>query len=52
VTLAAGSLQRSGLIEYRRGHIHILDREGLQNGACECYPIVRDLVDDLPDGHL
>ena len=45
VTLAAGSLQKSGLIEYRRGHINILDSEGLQNAACECYPIVRDLVD-------
>lgn len=45
VTLAAGSLQRSGLIEYKRGHIHILDRKKLQNAACECYPIVRDLVD-------
>ena len=48
VTLAAGSLQRSGLIEYRRGHIHILDRKKLQNAACECYPIVRDLVDGNP----
>ena len=45
VTLAAGGLQKSGLIEYRRGHIRILDRERLQNTACECYPIVRDLVD-------
>ncbi|HEY2473104.1 MAG TPA: Crp/Fnr family transcriptional regulator [Terracidiphilus sp.] len=46
VTLAAGSLQRSGLIEYRRGHIHILDRARLQSAACECYPVVRDLIDD------
>ena len=45
VTLAAGRLQQSGLIEYRRGHIRILNREGLQSAACECYPIVRDLVD-------
>jgi CRP-like cAMP-binding protein len=45
VTLAAGSLQRSGLIQYRRGHIRILNREKLQSAACECYPIVRDLVD-------
>ncbi len=44
VTLAAGSLQRSGLIEYKRGHIHILDREKLQSAACECYPIMRALV--------
>jgi CRP-like cAMP-binding protein len=45
VTLAAGRLQQSGLIEYRRGHIRILDDERLQSAACECYPIVRDLLD-------
>lgn len=45
VTLAAGSLQQSGFIEYRRGRIHILDRDGLRNAACECYPIVRKLID-------
>ncbi len=45
VTLAAGKLQQNGLIEYRRGHIRILNGEKLQNAACECYPIVRDLVD-------
>jgi CRP-like cAMP-binding protein len=47
VTLAAGSLQRSGLIEYRRGHISILDRDGLERAACECYPIVRDVIGKL-----
>lgn len=47
VTLAAGTLQRTGLIEYRRGHIHIVDREGLESAACECYPIVRNLVAKL-----
>lgn len=47
VTLTAGSLQRSGLIEYRRGHIQILDRSGLENAACECYPIIRELASDL-----
>lgn len=45
VTLAASSLQQSGLIEYRRGHIRILDREGLRSAACECYPVVRKLID-------
>ena len=44
VTLAAGKLQQSRLIEYRRGHIQILDHDKLQSAACECYPIVRDLV--------
>jgi CRP-like cAMP-binding protein len=47
VTLAAGTLQRSGLIEYHRGHIHIINCEGLESAACECYPIVRDLVSKL-----
>jgi len=46
VTLAASSLQQSGWIEYRRGHIRILDREGLRSAACECYPVVRKLIDD------
>jgi CRP-like cAMP-binding protein len=46
VTLAAGSLQRGGLIEYRRGHINVLDRVKLQSAACECYPIVRDLANN------
>jgi CRP-like cAMP-binding protein len=44
VTLAAGTLQRSGHIKYSRGHIHVLDQQGLEKAACECYPIVRDLV--------
>ena len=37
VTEAAGALQRRKLIEYRRGHIRILDHRGLQNAACACY---------------
>ena len=40
VTVAAGELQRNGLIGYSRGRIHILDRPGLVNKACECYGIV------------
>jgi CRP-like cAMP-binding protein len=44
VSLAAGSLQRSGLIEYRRGHIQILDRDKLQSAACECYAVVHGLT--------
>jgi CRP-like cAMP-binding protein len=44
VTLAAGSLQHSGIIQYRRGHIQIVDRAALQDVACECYPIARDLL--------
>jgi CRP-like cAMP-binding protein len=37
VTLVARHLQSAGLIKYRRGHIEILDAEGLQDAACECY---------------
>lgn len=47
VTLAAGTLQRSGLIRYSRGRIHVIDGERLESAACECYPIVRDLVTHL-----
>lgn len=37
VTIEARSLAISGLIEYRRGHVRILDRQGLEDSACECY---------------
>lgn len=40
VTVAAGELQRQGLIGYSRGRIHILDRPGLTAKTCECYGIV------------
>ena len=41
VTEAAGRLQKAGLIRYRRGHIDILDRQGLEERTCECYEVVR-----------
>lgn len=37
VTVAAGILQRAGLITYKRGQVKIEDRAGLENAACECY---------------
>ena len=40
VTVAAGILQRAGIIDYRRGKVHILDRLKLEQSACECYPVV------------
>ena len=49
VTIAAvaGELQRGKLIEYRRGHIHILNRKGLEATACDCYSTVRELHEGL-----
>lgn len=37
VTAAAGALQRSGLIEYHRGELTVLNRPGLEAAACSCY---------------
>ncbi|MDD5249540.1 MAG: Crp/Fnr family transcriptional regulator [Rhodocyclaceae bacterium] len=41
ITEAAGNLQQAGFIRYRRGHISVLDRSGLETRACECYAVVR-----------
>ena len=41
ITEAAGNLQRAGLIRYRRGHIAVLERSGLEARACECYAVVK-----------
>jgi CRP-like cAMP-binding protein len=44
ITEIAGKLQRAGAIYYRRGHIAVLDRAGLEVHACECYRVLkRDL---------
>ncbi len=50
ITAAAGNLQRAGLIRYRRGHISVLERPGLESRACECYGVVaKELGRLLPD---
>lgn len=41
VTLAAGALRDSRLIDYRRGSVAIIDRRGLEARACECYALLR-----------
>jgi len=50
VTIAAGVLQAQGLIQYRRGHITILDRSGLELIACECYTAMRESYSRLFTG--
>jgi len=47
VTEAAGKLQESGLINYRRGRITVLDRPGLEARSCECYQVVKTEFDRL-----
>ena len=47
VALSAASLHKQGLIEYHRGEMAILDREGLELAACECYAVVREQFDRL-----
>lgn len=42
IAVTAGTLQKAGLIRYSRGHITILDRQGLEEAACECYQIIED----------
>ena len=41
ITEAAVRLQQAGVIRYRRGHIAVLDRAGLEQRSCECYGVMR-----------
>ena len=47
ITEAAGKLQDSGFIRYRRGHISVLNRAGLETRACECYAVVKTELNRL-----
>ena len=42
VTLAAGVLQKKGIIEYTRGAVRVVNRKRLESSACECYEVVRN----------
>ncbi len=52
ITQSAARLQQAGVIRYRRGHIAVLDRSGLETRVCECYAVVRKeltrLLTDVP----
>jgi CRP-like cAMP-binding protein len=41
LSVVANTLQKAGFIRYRRGHVRILDRAGLEEAACECYGVVK-----------
>jgi CRP-like cAMP-binding protein len=41
VSIEAHASQEAGLIRYRRGHINILNRDGIEDCACECYSVIR-----------
>jgi CRP-like cAMP-binding protein len=47
ITEAAGKLQHAGYIRYRRGHIAVLERSGLETRVCECYAVVKKELDRL-----
>jgi Mn-dependent DtxR family transcriptional regulator len=47
VTVVARTLQEAGLFKYTRGRIQIVDPEGMQESACECYDTVCRHYDTL-----
>jgi hypothetical protein len=47
VTEVAGDLQTAGYIRYRRGHITVLNRVGLERHTCECYGVVKAEINRL-----
>lgn len=49
VTIAAGALQKAGVIRYTRGKVTVLDRDALERSACECYKIIARRAKELLD---
>ncbi|TMJ83526.1 MAG: Crp/Fnr family transcriptional regulator [Alphaproteobacteria bacterium] len=47
VSVEAHAVQEAGLIRYRRGHVTILNRDGLEDCSCECYSVIRAETDKL-----
>jgi CRP-like cAMP-binding protein len=47
VTVTAGILQKAGFVQFSRGRVAIVDREGLENATCECYAVTREVYDRL-----
>ncbi len=49
VSIAAAHLKAKGLIDYKRGVIYLLNKEGLEAEACECYRVVRDYLKNFSE---
>jgi hypothetical protein len=47
VSIVANTLRQAGLIHYSRGHIRVLDLDGLKDCSCECYQTLRSFSDRL-----
>ena len=47
ISEAANNFRNEGLIDYQRGHIRLLNRQGLEGKACECYEVIKDEYDRL-----
>jgi CRP-like cAMP-binding protein len=47
VSIVAGTLQRAGFIRYRRGLVRVLERQGLEDTACECYLATKELYERI-----
>lgn len=47
ISESASGFRDAGLIDYQRGHIRILNRQGLESRACECYEVIRDEYERL-----
>jgi Mn-dependent DtxR family transcriptional regulator len=47
ISEVANKLQELGFISYQRGRVKILNRKGMEEFACECYPIVKEKFEDF-----
>jgi CRP-like cAMP-binding protein len=47
ISIIAGTLQKAGLVSYRRGVVRILNRKGLEECACECYEAMKTSYDQI-----
>ena len=50
VTLAAGALQKAGVIRYTRGKVTVLDRRALERASCACYALITRRAEELLTG--